>query len=72
MYFYHRRRKDAKVPLVSSSYYFIFAFIVFWLLSRLVYLTDAFFNYPFKTMVVLETLPTVFTFITISIALYNL
>lgn len=72
MYCYHCRRKEARLAIVSSSYYFIFAFIVFWIMARLVYLTDAFVNYPYKTMVVLGTLPTVFTFVTISIALYNL
>ena len=71
MYCYHVQRKKANLGVVSKSYYIIFTFLVCWILARIVYLSEAFIQYSYKTTVIIATFPTVFTYITISIALFN-
>ena len=71
MFCYHYQRKRAQIQVVSRAFYYIFVFVIFWLLSRILYLTDTFYNYSFNTMTVLSSMPTIFTYITIAIVIGN-
>ena len=45
--------------------------MIFWVLTRTVYFSDAFYNYSFVQMVFLSELPCTFAYITIGVAIYN-
>lgn len=68
---YHYQRSKAHVEIISKSFYFVFAFIIIWMATRLVYFTDAFYNYDYKIEATLATLPVICACMAISIALYN-
>ena len=71
MYCYHSKRVQINHGYFSNSYYIMFVFLIGWVVTRIAYFSDALNNYSFKTLAALGTLPTLFTFITISVALFN-
>ena len=71
MLIYHQGRKQAAIKTTSKSFYYIFAFIFFWMATETLYYTDAFINYPFTVEGILSALPNLFTYLCISIAISN-
>ena len=71
MIVYHFKRKAAQIEVFSSSFYWSFVFIACWMLTRIAYFTDAFYNYSYDLSLLLDTMPLVFTLATMTIALYN-
>ena len=71
MLIYHRSRKQAAIKTTSKSFYYIFAFIFFWMVTRTIYYTDAFINYSYTVQGILQTLPNLFTYLCITIAISN-
>ena len=71
---YHTKRLKAAMKLSTqkASFYYVFSFVIFWMLSRIAYFTDAFVNYGFETEALLTILPVIFTYITILIIVGNL
>ena len=68
---YQYGKAKAKAKTTSNSLYFIFAFVVIWMATRTLYYSDAFINYSFTTQGILQTLPILFTYLSITIALSN-
>ena len=47
---YHCYRKVLDIRLQFYTYYYIFLFIELWIVARMVYLSDAFYNYQFRLL----------------------
>jgi len=69
---YHVYRKKADIEIASRGFYIVFVFLMFWVVARIVYMTDAFYNYSFTELAVIATLPCIFTYITIATSIYNI
>ena len=69
---YHQKRKKAQVDVRSKSFYFVFAFIICWILSRIIFFTDAFYNFDIDIQALMNIMPMIFTYLTIEIAIYNM
>ena len=68
---YHFYRKKAQVEVATRSFYTIFIFILFWLIARIIYFTDAFINWQYDILIVFSTLPAFCAYITIATSIYN-
>lgn len=55
-----------------KSFTFIFAFVVCWLLSLCLWFTEAYFDYGFKFEIWITSVPIFFTFLIITVVIYNL
>lgn len=54
---YHIYRKQAELDTYSYSFYVVFIILQFWIISRIIYFTDAFYNYSFNVLTVISTMP---------------
>ena len=68
---YHTIRKRVSEMLPSNFFNTVFIFINFWIITRIIYFTDTFYNYGYDLLIILSTVPNIFTYMTISLAVYN-
>ena len=68
---YHTIRKQVSEMLPSNFFNTVFIFINFWIITRIIYFTDTFYNYGYDLLIILSTVPNIFTYMTISLAVYN-
>ena len=71
MVVYQYGKSKAKIKTTSNSLYYTFVFILIWMATRTLYYSDAFINYTFTTQGILQTLPILFTYLSITIAISN-
>ena len=61
----------AKVKLISYSYYYFFVLVFCWEICRILYFSDAFFNFSFKYMTIIRNLAMVLFLSCMSIAMFT-
>ena len=67
-----QKRKIKKRSNSISSFNYIFAFVVLWIFSQVLYFTEAYVDYLWTPQVWITSLPSLFTFLCIALVIDNL
>jgi hypothetical protein len=67
-----KKNQSIKISKKGSSFSYIFAFMVCWVGSLVIWFTETFADYGFRTEIVITSVPIFFTFMIVVIVIYNL